>query len=344
MSIKINLGAWNSVFAVPSKVVDEGLKFADGAKLRVLLYILRNCGESLDEEVISKATNVSITDIPEVLDYWVSMEVLAKSDDTYMPVQSNTSQNIFNNEVNLTSITDNSEKEKSEPDIAEKKEEPKPRVAVSKPQKPDYVFTAQRLAVDDELKFLVEEAQTSLGKVLSNSDIATLLMLKDTCGLPLDVILMVIQYCLSINKGNMRSIEKIGVEWADAGIYSVEAADNRIKQIKQTSKNFSIISSAFGLKNVGSPTKKQLEYGDKWVGEWKFSPQMLREAYERCVDSKGTMSLRYIDGILKRWNSSNIRNLEELQRAESNSSKTPSKSKSSYDIDELEKINTLNNF
>ena len=42
MSVKINLGAWNSVFAVPSRIVDEGLKFSDGVKLKVLLYVLRN--------------------------------------------------------------------------------------------------------------------------------------------------------------------------------------------------------------------------------------------------------------------------------------------------------------
>ena len=34
MSINIDLGAWNSIFAVPSKVVDEGLKFSDGVKLK----------------------------------------------------------------------------------------------------------------------------------------------------------------------------------------------------------------------------------------------------------------------------------------------------------------------
>ena len=37
MSILINLGAWRSVFAVPSQIVDEGLKFADGGKLRELM-------------------------------------------------------------------------------------------------------------------------------------------------------------------------------------------------------------------------------------------------------------------------------------------------------------------
>ena len=39
MSINIDLGAWNSIFAVPSKVVDEGLKFSDGVKLKVLFVM-----------------------------------------------------------------------------------------------------------------------------------------------------------------------------------------------------------------------------------------------------------------------------------------------------------------
>ena len=142
---------------------------------------------------------------------------------------------------------------------------------------------------DEELKMLVEETQTTLGKVLSNSDIATLLMLKDTCGLPLDVIFMLIHYCASIDKGNIRTIENIGIQWANDGVYSLEAADNKIKQIqKNNGKLFNCFKKHSDLKNVGSPTKKQLEYGDKWVSEWKFSPEMLREAYERCVDTKGT--------------------------------------------------------
>ena len=75
MSINIDLGAWNSIFAVPSKVVDEGLKFSDGVKLKVLLFVLRNAGRSVDDTEISKATGVNVTDIPEALDYWVSMGV-----------------------------------------------------------------------------------------------------------------------------------------------------------------------------------------------------------------------------------------------------------------------------
>ena len=343
MAVKINLGAWDSVFAVPSQVVDEGLKFSDGVKLKVLLFALRNAGSNFMDKDISEATGVNITDIPEALDYWVSMGILQKSSGEYSPAQS--TDNSFEEIKSKNNIKEkNAEISYSSNKTDNKDENSKPKFTVSRPQKPDYVFTSQRLAVDEELQMLVNEAQIALGKTLSNSDISTLLMLKDTCGVPLDVILMLIQYCISIDKGNMRTIEKIGIQWADEGINSVEDADNKIRQIKQTSKYFSVISSAFGLKNAGSPTKKQLEYGNKWVGEWKFSPELLREAYERCVDTKGETNFRYIDGILKRWNANNIRSEEDLQKFENSAAKNKFKQKSSYNIDELEKIDTLDNF
>lgn len=350
MSINIDLGAWNSIFAVPSKVVDEGLKFSDGVKLKVLLFVLRNAGRSVDDTEISKATGVNVTDIPEALDYWVSMGVFNRIENTFTPVKNNEKfvsapQTSVQTEQTPQPVqTVLQPQQETEQSPKENAEEPQKHFTATRPQKPDFVFTAQRLAVDEELKMLVEETQTTLGKVLSNSDIATLLMLKDTCGLPLDVIFMLIHYCASIDKGNIRTIENIGIQWANDGVYSLEAADNKIKQIQKTTANFSIVSKAFGLKNVGSPTKKQLEYGDKWVSEWKFSPEMLREAYERCVDTKGTMNLRYIDGILKRWNASNLHTLDELHKYEKSASKPSQKQSSSYDINELDKFNSLDNF
>ena len=140
-------------------------------------------------------------------------------------------------------------KQETEQSPKENAEEPQKHFTATRPQKPDFVFTAQRLAVDEELKMLVEETQTTLGKVLSNSDIATLLMLKDTCGLPLDVIFMLIHYCASIDKGNIRTIENIGIQWANDGVYSLEAADNKIKQIqKTTAKLFKLFQKHSDLK------------------------------------------------------------------------------------------------
>ncbi len=332
MSVKINLGAWQSVFAVPSKIVDEGLKFADGVKLKVLLYVLRSAGQDMELETISKATGVNVTDIPEALEYWVNLDVLSKGDGEYAPARIENETKPNNNSV---------KEEKTVERTAAEVEEQKRRFVVTKPQKPDYVFTAQRLAVDGELKILVNEAQSVLGKALSNSDIATLLMLKDTCGLRPDVILMLISYCVSIDKANMRTVEKIGISWADEGIDSVEAADRKIASAHHATDCFGVVSRVFGLKNVGSPTKKQLEYSTRWVGEWKFSSPMLREAYERCVDSKGEVKFNYIDGILKKWQAMDIKNPEDLKRSEAAPKKPAGKQASSYNIEELEKIDTL---
>ena len=352
MAININLGAWRSVFAVPSKIVDEGLKFSDGVKLKVLLFVLRHAGEDLALEEISRATGVSVTDIPEALDYWVNMEILQKDNQCYTPVNYNTEINSKNNSDSEIKSFDNSESEikqsnnsdneiKTAESISRDVEEKKQRFFVSKPQKPDYVFTAQRLAVDEELKMLVGEAQTALGKTLSNSDAATLLMLKDTCGLGADVILMLIHYCVSIDKGNMRTVEKIGISWSDEGVDSVEAADRKIARAHHSSKCFSVVSSVFGLQNAGSPTKKQLEYSTKWVSEWRFSEQMLREAYERCVDTKSELKFSYIDGILRKWEAQGIKNLDDLRAKEPAKNKPTPDKKTSYDINELEKIDRL---
>ena len=340
MSIKINLGAWSSVFAVPSKIVDEGLKFSDGVKLKVLLYVLRNAGNNLTDKDISSATGVNVTDIPEALDYWVNMGILCKSGEEYAPMAAEQTEVTADNSIK--EINQNSKPTTEE--IAKDVNENKKRFVLTKPQRPDYVFTAQRLGEDEELKILVNEAQTALGKTLSNSDISMLLMLKDTCGLPLDVIIMLIQYTISINKANIRTIERIGIQWADAGVQSVEAADEKIRQANLSSKNYSIVKTAFGLSNPGSPTAKQLEYCNKWITEWRFSPDMLREAYERCVDTKGSMKFSYIDGILKRWHNEGIMNLNDLKEYETQktSKAAPAKKrKTSYNIEEIKKIDTL---
>ena len=45
MKFSINLGMWNSVFAVPTQVVDQHLKLAGGVHLKVLLWLLRHAGD-----------------------------------------------------------------------------------------------------------------------------------------------------------------------------------------------------------------------------------------------------------------------------------------------------------
>lgn len=324
MPIKINLGKWGSVFAIPKSVVDDDLKLASGKQLKVLLYILRHNEEEIDESTVGKITGMDNEDIADAVAFWKERGVLSPLDITTDTV---ISQN--------TNITENSKSPE-----AEIKKKPRPLTRV---QKPDSVFVAQRLKADEELAALLQETQSLFGKPLSSGDTATLVMLHDTDGLPCEVLLMLVNYCHSLGKDNMRYIEKVAVGWAAEDITTIERADKKISEMQSLGEAWNVVSRIFGINNNGSPTKAQQENADRWLNQWKFSEEMLREAYERCVNQKNTFSLTYTNGILKNWHKNKISTLAELHSFEDNKNNTKNKQAndskgSSYDINEYEEF------
>ena len=81
----------------------------------------------------------------------------------------------------------------------------------------------------------------------------------------------------------MRYIEKMGVEWAANDITTLERADERIANMQTYGESWKRVSQIIGMYNSGYPTKAQQENSNRWVNEWKFSDEMIKEAYERCV-------------------------------------------------------------
>ena len=72
MKFSINLGTWNSVFAVPTQVVDQHLKLAGGVHLKVLLWLLRHAGTEVDIADISKTLGIGTADIKDAMQYWAA--------------------------------------------------------------------------------------------------------------------------------------------------------------------------------------------------------------------------------------------------------------------------------
>lgn len=329
MSYKINLGSWGSIFAVPSALVDDHLKLATESQLKVLLYILRNSDSDNTIESIAKAVSVHPQQVVEAVEFWIERGLVASSDSGLSVSQP---------------VSQQTEKAEKKPEVKVKKPRP-----VSRSQRPDSMFVAQRLSQDKELALLMDEAQTALSKPLSSGDTATLVMLHDTDGLPCDVLALLIHYCVSIGKGNMRTIERTGILWASEGVLTIEDAERKIMQLSQSSNAWERVSRVFGLKNIGSPTKTQLAYADCWCNDWKFSDDMLREAYERCVNIKGEFNIKYINGILAKWYADSIFNLKDLEEAEKKSAKSKKKSKkdaeervASYDLETFESKSLFN--
>ncbi|MDP4119476.1 MAG: DnaD domain protein [Bacillota bacterium] len=325
MGIKINLGAWNSVFAVPAQVVDNDLKLAGTFQLKVLLYLLRHSGESISAEDISKSLSIPVNDVKDSLLFWVQRELITMSEDILLPAETKKTVITFDKEQTISSAEIHS-------DIEHKTN--KIRLPV-RPQRPEPDFVAKRMSESEELSFLMQEAQIILGRLISNGEISTLLMLHDNDGLPVDVILMLLEFCKSKGKKNMAYIEKVGIGWAESEIFTVQKAEEKIREINKNQDTSNKVNRLFGISTSGAPTKNQIECANRWVNIWGYSDDMLLEAYERCIESKGEYKLSYIDGIIKKWQSKGIFTVEDL---EASKQKKVSKQvqETSYDIEEYE--------
>ncbi len=326
MSYKIDFGMWGSVFAVPTSVVDNGLKLAGEAQLKVLLYILRNSEKELTNENVAEALNLHPEDVSDAVDYWKSASLLVSTGESFLVSQSK--------EDEKSEPATNKENTNSETSLQNTSRKPLRAI------KPEPAYINRRLKAEPKLVVLMDEASRILSKVLSSADTATLLMLHDTDGLPVEVLLMLMEYAVKIGKGNMRYIERTGMKWSEDGVNTIALAEERIRQHTAGTEAFNILRMVFGLGYSGSPTKNQLQYADMWVNQWKFSEDMLRLAYEKCVDSKGQLNMSYINGILRKWKAADLRNTKEVEAfdAKSKSSKPAVKGeqKASYDLDLFE--------
>ena len=205
-------------------------------------------------------------------------------------------------------------------------------------KKPDGVYIAQRIAQCAEVGFLMQEAQQILGRAISPALSSTLLMIHDDYGLPVEVIIMLLMYVKSIHKDNTSYIEAVAKNWAEEEINTHEKADVKLNQLSLIAKSWRCIEQVLGI-NHRSPSAKEEQYTHRWMHEWNFTTDMIREAYERCVNATGKLSLHYMNKILERWHKAGITTPKQAAlEAGEKAAKEQEKHKPTYDLEEYEKI------
>lgn len=326
MAYKIDFGGWGSVFAVPTAIVDNGLKLASEKQLKVLLYILRHQGDEISDDIIAEALSIHPEDVSDAVIYWADRGAMVK----------------LGNELTMgTAKEHNKETTPVNEHNTEETPQDLPVRTLPRNVRLDSANVARILRTDSSAMFLVNEAQRILAKVLSNVDTAVLLGLYDVYGLPIEVIVMLMEYCSKIGKGNIKYIEKTGIAWANEEIRTIELAEEKIKRYDESSEAFRRVALVFGLSNSGTPTKNQTEFSNVWVNEWGFSDEVLRIAYERCVDKKGEMRFSYINGILKRFYEDKLFTADDIEKTEKARSVSRKKKNNtdepSYDLESYEK-------
>ena len=146
MRYRIDLGAWNSVFAVPTVLVDRHLKLAGAVQLKALLWLLRHGGEPADEDTLSAALGVSRGDVADAMLYWESCGLIVKEEGGYRPAPRAAEPE----ETEAPAAQPAAQAEPFRPASA-------PAILPARPQKPDNAFVAKRMQESAEIASLMQE-------------------------------------------------------------------------------------------------------------------------------------------------------------------------------------------
>ena len=312
------------IFAVPAAVVDEHIRLAGSAQLKVLLWALRAGKGSFDVERCAAAIGLSAPDCADAMQYWFQTGVL-------IPREKASAVSSPAAEPQTASAEKNAPREA--PASARQQETSPHPAARPRPVKPQMKEVIARQKSSPDFAYLLDTASARLGKAITNGDMETLLYLYDTAGLPAEVILMVIEYAVGAGKYHMRYIEKVALDWADRGIDTIDKAEQHLCRLERRRQAWDTFSTLCGIKQ--SPTLAQAVAAETWICDWNLPEPLLRLAFNYCVEKTGKFNCSYMNKVLERWHLDGI--TEEAQAAETlGSRKARKKKETSFDLDEYE--------
>lgn len=294
ISYTVSIGIWDSVFAVPSDVVDRHMKLAGAAQLKTLLYLLRHGGEPVTLDALAFAIGQKPSDTRDALDYWVNCGLLSEAD----------SKSAFRSGDKSEPVPAPEQEKRDIPEASVSNAlgtAPEKKAPVTK-EKIRYPFDEcmKYVAEDEQLKNMLTAVEATLGKQLTHTEVTCFVTLVKWHGLPCTVVPMLAQYCKSIGKPSMSYIEATGIGWCAEEIDNFEKAEKKISALTAKRKAWNTVRSALEIPERKA-TDSELKYCDLWINSQRFEVELVRHAYDKCINKNGKISFAYMNGILKRY-------------------------------------------
>lgn len=337
MAYRLNLGEWNDIFAVPKSVVNKYIKLAKEDYIKVLLVILANAGKSVSENEISELCGVSQVNVKDAILFWCEHNIIDLSENEITPFKSEScfAEAVTNEQADIKPIDKILKKDEG---ISEISVSENVKIKTRAPITLSLYEVSERINSADELKWAVSQIEKLFSKLLTQSEISVIVFLYDYAGLSADIIIMIAEYCASIDKANMRFVEKTAYSWIDKGIDTHQKIENHITELITEKNNEALIKSAFGIwdRNL---TTKQKEYLPVWLEKWGFSVEMIKLAYEMCIDNTGKLAFPYINKILNSWYEKGIKTPKDVEDNEKSRKQSEAVS-STFDAKEFDDISS----
>ena len=344
---------------VSNLFIDEYMKDANDAQLKIYLYLIRmlNANQAISVSSIADKFNHTEKDIHRALKYWEKKELLDLDydhdknltgihlRDLNSPCDSAVQRNLELSAVtpiaaiprvtttpNITAITPITEMS--------------PAPASNGFTKP--VYSADQLREfksREQTAQLLFIAESYIGKPLTPTEMKSILFFTDELHFSDDLIDYLLQYCVDRGKKDFKYIEKVAINWAQEGVTTPKQAQ---RYATKYDKHVYTIMNELG-KN-GSPTPKEMEYINRWTKEYGFSTDIIIEACERTVLATDRHRFEYAERILSNWKQENVHHKADIRKIDDMYQKrrcTPKPSVSNnkfnqfaqntYDFDELER-------
>lgn len=299
MGYYLNPAVCTSMFAIPTDVVDKHLKLASAAHLRVLLWTLRNANINISADDVAANLKLDRDSVLDAFLYWENAGIICST-----------------------------EKEAAIP-TNKTAEIKKPKAVEPRAQKPSRVEIAKLGLEDKKFAFLTNELQNCFGRELRFNEIQSFAWLYEHYGMDISVLLMLVEYAISCNKATTAFIEKTAVCWLNEGVTDVVSAEKMIVALREKRSAWGVVETAMGIEHR-QPSDKELELANLWVNEWNFGRDVLKAAYDACIDSTAKLSFPYIKKILEGWHKQGIKTAEDIAALENSKPTTQNGTDKNY--------------
>lgn len=322
LGYKNNINA--AVTAVSNTFIDEYMGTASGEYVKVYLYLLRHAGESVEIPDIADALNHTEADVRRALAYWERAGVLASekeetvvsesavtrenmTDTGYMAPESRRNYGDTDVEGRMPEETmaDNGKQPQSSDRGMAKQQSGTPDI----PDAGNSYDRMKRLSADEEFSALLYAVQQYLGKTFSAIECEKFAYFYDVLHMSCELLEYLAEYCAEGGHTSIRYIEKVALNWYQAGIHT---RDEAREHSTRYSKDTSAVMKAFGIMGRNAGTAEQ-EFMRRWFKEFGFDAAIVTEACNRTLTATGAASFPYADKILTGWKENGVRTLQDVE-------------------------------
>ena len=300
-----------STTSISNRFIDEYMTNANGEFVKIYLYLLR-CMNSPDCSFSVSRTadkfNHTEKDIQRALRYWEKMHLLRLEYDEDKSISG----------IYFLDSSDAPGQEEKDDAVPLKKADTNAAFSAGMGGNaacPKPVYTANDMKAfrqKEEVQEMLFVAERYLGRPLTPTDTQSLLYWYDGLAFSSDLIVYLLEYCIAGGHRSLHYMEKVALNWKDAGISTVA-------QAKRTANTYSKLRNAV-MKSLGihgrSLIPAEAAYIEKWNKDFGFGQDMITEACSRTILAIHQPNFEYADRILANWRKQNIRTLAAAKTAD----------------------------